>query len=357
LSIFSLGLFYFLLRLFVLETDPLIPLLNSIYRTYLLLPEWIANAFFNLLDAGVSIENHILMYENTGPYQESYATFIDNWPKYLMHKRWSLLLLVVIWSIITSVRRKIRFTALFIMVHIVSVVAGLYLIGVTGPKIVDENTSFFLSPTLAGNLLMFILLLLWAFKNKQEISTTFQKLGIKIEISDRKIHEILLLLFFFFILRDYLIPFLAFKPYVNFFLEVTRGISSLFGHNGNILGVHLIGANGALALAKHCLGFMTMYVFVSVVYFTRPNNMVRITWLFIAGGSILIFLSNIARLVLVFVIAQGENGYHRASMHHEVYNIGVYIFIFLMWVVWFEKIRKKNSKIDNYEKQNNIPLE
>jgi exosortase/archaeosortase family protein len=345
----DLGLGYLFLRLMIFDLDPLIPFLNSLYMTYLFIPEWIANNLFSIINAGVSIEDHRLVYEQTGPYQESYSTFIDNWPKYLLHKLWSLLVMVAIWSILAPVKRKIQFTILFVLVHILSVVAGLYLMGVTGPKIVDADTVFFLTPTLAGNLLMFILFLIWVFINKKEIRNTLQKLGIRVKLSDRKMNEILAALFFLVLLRDYLIPFPEYRLYVRFLLEITQWIASLIGFEGYIVGDQLVGANGALALAKHCLGIMTMYVFASMVYLTRPGQLSRISWLFIAGGTFFIFISNIARLVLVFVVAQGENGYHRASMHHEIYNVGIYVFIFIIWIAWFEMIRRRSDKLSSDE--------
>jgi exosortase/archaeosortase family protein len=263
-----------------------------------------------------------------------------------MHKRWSLVVLASIWLVIVPVKRKVWFTVLFVLVHLLSVVTGLYLMGVAGPKLVDEDTSFFLSPTLAGNLFLFVLLLNWVFFNKQEIRTTIQKTGIRVNMTNRRINEILISLFFLLLLRDYLIPFPEYKPYVRLILEITQWISSLFGFDGYIVGDQLIGSDGALALAKHCLGFMTMYVFASMVYLTRPGHMTATAWWVITGGTILIFISNIARLVLVFIVAQGENGYERASMHHEIYNVGIYIFIFMMWVAWFELLRRKKSETE-----------
>jgi exosortase/archaeosortase family protein len=340
-----MGIVYLLLRLLIFDEDPLIPLLNSLYYTYLLVPEWVADGLFSILNAGVTIEDHRLVYDNIGIYQESYAIFIDAWPKYLLHKRWVLLILLVIWINFSPVKRKMLFSGAFIIVHIVAVVAGLYLMGVLGPNIVDESTKYFLSPTLAGNMLLFSFLLFWVFFNKGEIRNTFSILGINGTISDSRINETLAALFFLFILRDFFIPYFEYKPYVAFLLEITQMISFSFGFEGVIIGDHLVGANGALALAKYCLGFMTMYVFGSLIFLTRPNSYQIKTWLFIGVGMVVIFLSNIVRLVLVFIIAQGENGYNRASLHHEIYNVGIYIFIFVLWVIWVEKIRNRTNSI------------
>ena len=48
-----------------------------------------------------------------------------------------------------------------------------------------------------------------------------------------------------------------------------------------------------------------------------------------------------------FVVAQGENGFERASRHHEIYNVGIYLVIFFMWVFWVELMRRKELPKDN----------
>jgi exosortase/archaeosortase family protein len=332
---------YVVLRLTIFDSDPLLPFIQSVYHTYLLIPEWIANMVFRIANAGVYIEDHQMVFDSTGYYHQRYSTFIEDLPRYMLYKRWSLLVLAVIWMNFYSFKRKIIFSLAFICVHVIAAVSTLYLLGVVGPRIIHEDTPFHLTPTLIGNLVMFTLLLVWVFLNKTVIRNTLTKVGIQIDISDRRIHEALILLFFFLVLGKVLIPFLAFKPYVLFLLEITRGISSLLGHEGYIAGDQLVGSDGALALAKHCLGLKTMYLFAALIFLTRPAYKQISTWFYLLAGLVLIFISNIARLVLVFVVAQGENGFERASMHHEIYNVGIYLIIFGMWVFWVEMLRRK----------------
>lgn len=344
----SAVLVYTVLRLIIFDTDPLTSLFQPIYHTYLLFPEWIANMLYKAVDAGVYIRNHQMIFDTMESYHLAYAEFTESLPRYMLYKRWSILILAVIWINFSPIKRKLIFTIAFTGTHVISVVGGLFLLGVIGPRVIDEHTTFHLTPTLFGNLVMFVFLMIWVFFNKTEIRNTVQKLGIDIDISDRRIHEVIILLFFFLILGKVLIPFLAFKPYVIFLLEITRGISFLLGHDGYIAGDQLIGADGALALAKHCLGLMTMYLFAALIYLTRPKEPTSFTWLYMLVGLVLIFISNIIRLVLVFVVAQGENGFQRASMHHEIYNIGIYVVIFGMWVLWVELLRRKAKTEDDF---------
>lgn len=334
-------LVYIVLRLTVFPSDPVIPLLNSLYKIYLLVPEAIANLLFKAADAGVAIRDHQLIFENTKAYHTIYSKFIENWPVYLLHKTWSTLIMVLVWITLSPVRKKLLFTLFFIITHLISVVGGLYLMGAILPGIIDEQTGYTLSPTSFGNLLLFVFLLAWVMFHKREIINTLHKLRINITLTDKKLNEIIVLLFFLFVLRDYLIPYLAFKPYVHFLLETTRRIVSIFNFTGYISGDQLIGQYGALALSKHCLGFMTMYIFTALVYLTRPKDHQKATWLFIASGLVFLMILNIVRLVVLFIIAQGENGIQRAESHHEIYNAIIYIFIFVMWVIWFELVRRR----------------
>lgn len=342
-----IGLAYLVLRLTIFPTEPLKSLLSSIYSGYLLLPEWLANQLFRLTDAGVSIESHALLFQNTTDYQVTYSNFLINWPKFLLYRNFSLLTLVLIWFTIAPVRRKITFTLLFFLAHIVSVTAGLYFLGVTGPNIFAVKQSLPLSPTLFGTLILYSVCVIWILLNRQNIRQTIQKLPFRFEISNRTIYELVILVFVFIILRSFLIPFFDYQPYVVFLLGITNDVTLWFGYSGVIDGDQLIGESGALALSKHCLGFMTMFLFAAFTYLTRTKNM-WVNWIFILSGMVFLFIVNIVRLAAVFIIAQGENGVQRASTHHEMYNIAIYISIFILWVIWLEffvwKKRKRSSE-------------
>lgn len=343
ITIIAGGLIYLTLRMTIFEKDPILLLLNSVYNHYLALPEWIANQVFIFQDTGVQIRDHQFVFEQEGIFHTRYNRFIENWQSFLMYKRWSALILVLIWVNYSSIKRRILQSALFMLIHLIAVVLGLLMIGLIGPKMIQNFQLNYFSPTLAGNFVMLLLFSVLLHSNKHVIKFSVEKLGLNINLSNRRMNEVIVLLVFLMLLRDYLIPFIEYRPYVLFLLEVSRSISSVFGYEGYIVGDQLIGADGALALSKHCLGFMTTYLFAAMVYVTRPPGNLLFTLKYLLFGVTLIFLSNIARLVLVFIVAQGQNGYHRASVHHDVYNVGIYILIFGMWVVWFEMQRKRSA--------------
>ena len=115
------------------------------------------------------------------------------------------------------------------------------------------------------------------------------RLGIKYQLSNRQVREIVILLFFFLVLREFLIPYFKYTPYVTLLLGITEHISSWFGHPGYIEGDQLIGEFGTLGLSKHCLGFMSFYLFASFVFLTRENLPGRVTALFITARTCIPF--------------------------------------------------------------------
>ncbi len=89
---------------------------------------------------------------------------------------------------------------------------------------------------------------------------------------------------------------------------------------------------------------MSFYLFGSFVFLTRENLPTRVTVLYITAGLIFLSILNIVRLVAIYIIVQGVNGTERAALHHEIYNVVIYIFIFALWVLWYERFVRRAKK-------------
>lgn len=351
--IISIILLYALLKILGIYDEVFLPFFDSIYKTYLLIPEWFANQIFRVSEAPISITNHELIYESESVFHSSYERFITNWPRFLLSKTWSVLILALIWINSYTLKRKLIATLCFGLVHIVAVVAGLYLMGVVYPHIYQDEVSVYLSPTLAGNLIFYVFTAVWVVMSIDVLNSILPRLGINIQPSKRQIREALVLLFFVFVLREFLIPYFHYKPYVNFLLVITEHLGSWFGYPGYIIGDQLRGEFGTLGLSKHCLGFMAFYLFAAFIFLTREHLPTRVTILYIISGWIILSILNIIRLVAIYIIVQGVNGTQRASTHHEIYNVAIYISIFALWIIWYErfvlKAKKDKSTPENSE--------
>lgn len=340
ITISSLGLLYVILRLFIFDQDPIFYLFRSLSKYYLYVPERIANAIFTKYADGIFFLDHKLIFTSNTDYFSHYKGFITNWQNLLLYKNWSLLALSLIWITFISIKQKIRYTLFFLFAHLFAVIAGLMFFGFLGPYFFSKRPESAFPPTLIGNMLIYCFIAFYIIQNRKDVIKSIKRLPVKVNLNARVLNEAMILLFAFFLLRSFIIPYFNFTPYVIFLLKTTATIAAPFGYSGYIIGDQLIGLNGALALSKHCLGFMTMFVFFAMVFITRPNLQRKKTNIFLFFGLTVLFGLNLLRLLLVFIVAQGENGFYRASLHHEIYNIAIYIVIFILWIVWFESMNR-----------------
>ncbi len=192
--------------------------------------------FFRAIDAPVSIIDHQFIYESQSAFQEGYERFIVNWPKYFLHKNWCIIILGLIWVNTYPIRRKLIASLSFLFIHILVVVVDLYFMGVVYPHIFQDEISVHLSPTLAANLIFYCFAAVWILLSADELRNGISRIGIKYQPSIRQISELVILLFFFLVLREFLIPYFQYKPYVAFLLSITEHIGTWFGYPGYIIG-------------------------------------------------------------------------------------------------------------------------
>jgi len=147
--------------------------------------------------------------------------------------------------------------------------------------------------------------------------------------------------FIYQVLNNFIIPFFSFSSYINFLLIITKFSVFQMGYDSTINGPYLIGDGGTLFMAKWCLGFLTMFVFASLIYLTRGETKAK--WLFIFWGLVFLHIVNIVRLAVLFIFVQ-NNDSQLAQNHHNIYNIVFYTIIFILWIIWFEKFALKKNK-------------
>ena len=198
---------------------------------------------------------------------------------------------------------------------------------------------------LMGILAMYGLFTYWMKHSKTEIESSFSKIGFDFKLTSKKINEILVVLLMLLLLIYFIYPFFEFNLYVDFYVHSTKYFANILGFKTEISGVNLTGNNGGiLSVYKPCLGIKAMYIFAAMIYLTRNNN--KICWMYILSGIIILHLLNIFRLTLLFIYVQYHNNVDMIMEHHDLYNIVVYLFIFILWIIWFERYTtlRKNKK-------------
>lgn len=351
---FIIVLISIVLRLFNIDLNEVKQLVNKILGPYLSLVAIPANTIIGWFTDGVTIRDHVITFNNYHDYYAKNQDVIDDWPSYLLYLKWTAFLLLSIWLTASSIRKKLVFTTIFALTHYLAVLSGLVMIAGIGPLVVDPDSLSELRPHSIGSFAMFAFFLAWFRNSIPEIRHSLSKINVKFDLSRKKLNEILFVWFIFLLLRNFLVPYFNYYGYIDFLLKATQKAVALFGYNSTIDGPYIIGDNnGTLFMAKWCLGFLTMYLFGAMVFLTRVENLTA--WIYIGIGFVILHIFNILRLSALFIFVQYYDDSDLIMDHHTIYNIVVYVIIFIMWVIWFEKYTSIRMKKRSSEKPTHKP--
>lgn len=339
----SIALAIIAMRIFSAERVALLKLISVLLSPYFYMAEIIANGIIKFFIDGVSIENHKIIFNNHFEYFNSNKAIIENWSTAFLYYKWSAFLLACFWIIKSPVKRKIRFTFLFVFTHFSAVVCGLVMIAGVGPILKNPELLATIGHDILGIFLFFGLFTIWIKGSLSYIESTCKSIRINFTLPVKKLNEILIVFFLFLFLNNFLVPYLNHDILIAFYLNATKLMVSIFGYGAEINGNYLIGTyGGELFIAKWCLGLKTMFIFSALVFLTRKKNLT--CWVFIGFGLVFLHLLNSIRLSYLFIFVQHNSNSQMIMEHHDIYNIVVYFFIFVLWIIWFEKftsIRKK----------------
>ncbi len=324
-----LFIFYSFLRYFLFRSDPLIPLLSILDDNYLLLAEQFANKLLYLLGSSYAIDHHIVFFNNEQMWEIVTVTIL---------KKWALLLFLFIWLTKSSLKNRILFTVLVVLVNFFLLSSELAFSVRIDPSIEHVRYIAIMIFRTVGVLSMTSILFLWYWKNKEVILGGIQKLGINTELLERKFSVIVILTYIYAIVGIFLLQYFNYLGWINFIFEITRKILLAFGYVATVDTFYLIGEHGTIYMAKYCLGFKTMLLFASLVFLTAEN--IKRSLIYIGAGLVFLNIVNIFRFVFLFIHIQKHSGYELAIDLHDMYKYITYSIVFILWVIWFEKVNK-----------------
>jgi exosortase/archaeosortase family protein len=306
-----------------------VPLLNAFVRNlidaYLTFLEQIADRILNSMGSEAGIREHQVLVRG------EFMAWLDD--GYLL-KKWTLLLLFLFWVTPTSVIDKVIFTGILAGVNFSG---SLVNIGLTAHllSLVPEPTSIpFIgrTPYLIG---MLSLLVIWIWRKRREILHSALAKKFNLTFLEKKLPAIFIVIFLWALLGNLFLGLFKYTAWINLLFNITAWILNILNYPASVESkIFLVGAQGSIFMAKPCLGFNTMLLFAAVVYLTGRNSLQK--WLFILGGLVLINVANIARFVLLFIHIQKHGGYVLEMDIHAIYNYVIYVFVFVLWIIWFE---------------------
>ncbi|GAB1415646.1 hypothetical protein MASR2M117_10520 [Paludibacter sp.] len=99
----------------------------------------------------------------------------------------------------------------------------------------------------------------------------------------------------------------------------------------------------AVRIVWACTGYKQAYIFLVIMLFSR-GSFLRKLW-FIPAGLTIVYLFNIFRIVMI-VAAIKENPSSFEFLHERLYKYMFYGIIFLMWIIWEEKLSGKKKEVE-----------
>lgn len=130
-------------------------------------------------------------------------------------------------------------------------------------------------------------------------------------------------------------------------LRFTKILLEIFGYHIEIYGKLIKAIGGtSIHLDRGCLGRNPQGLFIGFLL-AYPGSFKNKLW-YIPLGLIVITILNIFRIIALFI----TNDYYPEYLdlnHHYIFKIVVYFFIFLMWLIWIQKVSKFKF---NYKKLN-----
>jgi len=324
LIILLLAVLVFLIILGFIAYSPLRNLINGFLENYLSFIERIANWFLQVAGSKVSILDHHVLFRGEVIYQY----------EWIAKKKWVVALLILFWITPTYLRRKLIFSGLLLLVNFTGSVLDVSLTSHLVSFAPDEWSARLVGyfPHL---LLLLTLMTTWIWRERKRLLQSLSGLKINLGFVESKLPEIFVVIFLYALIGKFLYGCFQFTPWINFLFHSSAGILKLLNFQVYVESHNLIGENGSIYMARPCLGLNTLMLFAGIVYITGKNS--RTKWLFMLFGIIFLNIVNIVRFVLLFIHIQKHGGYVMSMDLHDMYNLVIYVIVFLLWIFWFEK--------------------
>ncbi|MFZ5940847.1 MAG: hypothetical protein ACOYXB_09750 [Bacteroidota bacterium] len=320
---------YAVLHFFFLSDDPVARFFSGLFDGYQLLIERLANLYLKLDGNGIYISGH-QVYLNDKVFEP-----IENG---MLLKRWTVVLLLIFWATPARTLHKAVFSlilacALLILLPLGFAVNAYY----------NTFESELLAPFRIGMtfplLAIVSLLLVWIRRNWKKFRKLLGRLPAVRDLIEAKPVQIVVILYFFLILKTYITGLYAFEGWVSLIFRLSVSALQALGYQAETVPFYLYGDNVLIFMNKSCLGFGMMAIFASIVFLTGKNNWVK--WTYILTGILLLNMVNVLRFILLYIYLFKHGKYLFSIDIHDIYTAAIYIIVFLMWILWFERFSER----------------
>lgn len=137
------------------------------------------------------------------------------------------------------------------------------------------------------------------------------------------------------------------KPISVIIAKTVYHVVSLFSSSDVFLTdaiVHYKNAPGLLVIWG-CSGIKQAIIFTAVILLAKGNR-VRKLW-YIPLGIVALHIYNITRLTILTLMNENHIEWFD-FMHGKVFKVGYYVFIFMLWVLWINRLSGCKSVANEY---------
>jgi exosortase/archaeosortase family protein len=143
----------------------------------------------------------------------------------------------------------------------------------------------------------------------------------------------------------------GFNFMVDHVARVVRDVLMILGYDMQLEGSNIIQHDNGLAvrIVWACTGYKQAYIFTAIIALYKGPFLKKL-W-YIPAGLVVVYLFNIFRIVMI-VASIRHNPDSFEFLHEGLYKYMYYGVIFLMWVLWEEKIRGKDKIVSELTNTN-----
>jgi exosortase/archaeosortase family protein len=337
--ILTLAFIWAIMRFFILHYDPIRLLFIALFEPYLLLTEKLSNFILSFTCPGTEIINHTIFYQNTS---------LDNFDSGVLFKKWILLIILLFWIVRSPIKEKLLLTIIIMVIHFLIVSIDNAILADIVVNGYDEESLPKISRT-PGLLALITLFTIWILRYRTTILDSLSKLKLNTKLIDNKIPEVIIVMYLYVILNNFLYGFFDLHIWRNLMITAVHKILTGMGYDSVIEGYYIVGNSGTVFIDRGCVGFNSILKFAVIVFLTGVNN--RRRWSYIISGAVFLEIISGFRLIMIFVWYENF-GFERAIHFHDLSKQAVHYIIFILWIIWFEfftdimpKQGKKKRKI------------
>jgi len=143
----------------------------------------------------------------------------------------------------------------------------------------------------------------------------------------------------------------GFNFMVDHVTHVVRDVLVVLGYDMQLEGSNIIQHDNGVAvrIVWACTGYKQAYIFTAIIALYKGPFLKKL-W-YIPAGLVVVYLFNIFRIVMI-VASIRHNPDSFEFLHEGLYKYMYYGVIFLMWVLWEEKIRGKDKIVSELTNTN-----